>query len=916
MCKAFCCERPRVDREELRRNCRCQDTAPIQNKVTIFCAHIIARIPLNSRPLATAFIPLTNRVVKSTINIISPIDQFASLVTHSALFVVIIDSGVSFVSKMKGAAVGRLVSHPGRRVMRSSARSRYLQYQYQQSVGVSAPLTLESFGLRFVATSTSDADEYPSETPERFLSEVHDEDDFDEIGYENFDDGDNSQYEQNNFRRSRKDRDRDPEEEHKRIWLDPSTKLEGRVNKFVNRRLGTMHPLDIRLASVDLIRECGKMNSFEGMKYAHDILDRILEEKRCIHQSDNQNQSIVFVAERPFQVLMYGWANLCQSVPLATQRMREVLDLMIQEAEYDDKVKRELKSTGKMDDDTFRSLPSCEPTIDIFNTLLQGLVQASFRSIAAASEAEKVISAMTTRNRKRGWHTKPNTKSFTLAITAFSKTRHVSAGDRAEAILRRMMEYHEQEKQLYYEETGVEYDLSDPSSNKRRIVTPDTLAVSVVIQAHAQSDAEGSADKAVALLSEVLESTDPAMEPDGFVFANTINAFAKMASKRMPEKKRMAAAERAEDIVWLMVDELKHAQEVRDKKKESDESEESSSAIAGSRSPESQKEATKEEPLASVIPFNACLHAWAQSNTSSSASRAEELLHKMLDPAFSQDTSIVPNTTSFNTCMQAWAKAARDNPKAPEKAEELLTLLTSLGDGDDNDVTIRNLKPDVASYTTVMTAYAKSTRVDKAVQARRLLDSMLSSKDSAIARKISAVPFTVLLNAVAHSPSPQEMENDQESEFGAGGDIMEIQDDPYSIALTTYSELQEDLHDLRVRADHMAYATMLDVVAKHTEAESIERRQRIERIFEDARSAGQVSASVVSSLMKASPSQDMLQTLLQIRDPMSISSINVLRREWTRHVPPRFRKLQSASSHGNRKKNDGGRRQFKQRARK
>jgi hypothetical protein len=807
--------------------------------------------------------------------------------------------------KSRGIAVGRLAAKGTGLLEGSSIRAhcRILQNP-QRRARASSPLLRKSVDVRFASSTHHDDDGNPVETPASSYDEIPEDDDFDDIAYETFDDDVNLM--------AKKEKDRHPEEAHKRIWLDPSTKLEDRVNKFLSRRLGTMHPLDIKLASVDLIRECGKMNSFEGMKYAHDVLDRILEEKRYAHQSDNNNRSLVLLSERPFQVLMYGWANLCQSVPLAPQRMREVLDLMIQETEYDERIKREFKSTFKLDDEAFANLPSCEPTVDIFHTLLQGLVQASFRSIAAASESEKVLSAMIGRNRKRGWHTKPNTKSFTLAMAAFSKTRHGSAGDRAEAILRRMVKYHEQEKELYYEETGMEYDLHDPSSNKRRIVTPDTMAFSVVIQAHAQSDAEGSADKALALLSELLESNDPAMAPDAFVFANTINAFARMASKMRSGKERIQAAERAEDIVWLMVDELKHTQNSKDEtlesegKNTSDDDESTSHAIA-SRSNVSTKKLVGGR-LANVIPFNACLNAWAQSYTSKSATRAEELLHKMLDPNFSQATGIVPNTTSFNTCMQAWAKAARDNPQAPEKAEELLTLLASLDDG-----TTSSIKPDVTSYSTVMTAYAKSNRADKAVQARRLMDLLLSSKNTAITGKITAVPFTVLLNAVAHSPNPHEIIDDDQLAFGSGDDLLETDDDPYTIALGAYLELQEDLHNLRVHADHLAYATMLDVVAKHTEVESLERRQRIERVWEDARASGQVSSSVVTSLMRACPTQDMLQTLLRIPDPTSISSVNALPREWTRHVPPQFRKLRDASAYNkNRKKKDGRGRKTKQ----
>jgi hypothetical protein len=64
----------------------------------------------------------------------------------------------------------------------------------------------------------------------------------------------------------------------------------------------------------------------------------------------------------------------------------------------------------------------------------------------------------------------------------------------------------------------------------------------------------------------------------------------------------------------------------------------------------------------------------------------------------------------------------------------------------------RTMQPDTQSYTTVVNAYGKSTRKDKALQARRILESMLSNNTIQRGRTISAVPFiSVLLNAVAHT---------------------------------------------------------------------------------------------------------------------------------------------------------------------
>ena len=185
----------------------------------------------------------------------------------------------------------------------------------------------------------------------------------------------------------------------------------------MNQPLGTLHPLDIKLASVDLIRECGKQKSFEGLNQGHDLLDRLLEEKRYVNSMggvDKQHQ--IVIPDRPFQVLMYGWSNLSRKVPFATQRMREIIDLMIEEAEYDEDIKTEFgqnpilreakESVTENDAGRIFSGRSCQPTVDIYNTLLQGLVQASNRSIAAAGEAEDVLIRMQTMHRERGWHTK------------------------------------------------------------------------------------------------------------------------------------------------------------------------------------------------------------------------------------------------------------------------------------------------------------------------------------------------------------------------------------------------------------------------------------------------------------------------------------------------------------------------------
>jgi hypothetical protein len=170
-----------------------------------------------------------------------------------------------------------------------------------------------------------------------------------------------------------------------------------------------------------------------------------------------------------------------------------------------------------------------------------------------------------------------------------------------------------------------------------------------------------------------------------------------------------------------------------------------------------------------------------------------------------------------------------------------------------------------------------------------------------------------LLNAVAHSPGIGTIDESllmEEESYDAFGsqeedDVANSNGDPYSIALETYNELVSD--NVSVQPDHVVFATMLDVIRQHTNAESIERRQRLESIVADARVAGEVSSLVVQALQKACPTTDMLQTLLQIppRKSSNMESINVLPRAWTRNVPPKFRRVQSSSSSSETNNNNG-----------
>ena len=98
-----------------------------------------------------------------------------------------------------------------------------------------------SSGEKYSGSSENDKDEEDDYSNVNF---GYNNDSYDE-GYNNihFDDLEVT----NNKWKNSKD---DSISNQKRIWLDPNTTIQDRVNRFVNQRLGTLHPLDLSLIHI------------------------------------------------------------------------------------------------------------------------------------------------------------------------------------------------------------------------------------------------------------------------------------------------------------------------------------------------------------------------------------------------------------------------------------------------------------------------------------------------------------------------------------------------------------------------------------------------------------------------------------------------------------------------------------------
>lgn len=135
--------------------------------------------------------------------------------------------------------------------------------------------------------------------------------------------------------------------------------------------------------------------------------------------------------------------------------------------------------------------------------------------------------------------------------------------------------------------------------------------------------------------------------------------------------------------------------------------------------------------------YNAVMYAWANSGHEWNAEMAEALLHQM-----SKD--VHPNIVSYNLCIAAWAKTGNG-----ERAENMLRKMDS-NESDRHP----NCKPNTMTYNSVMNAYAKSSDANAAEKAEKLLFEMKKRVEEE-GHDCSVMPdffsFSTVINAWARS---------------------------------------------------------------------------------------------------------------------------------------------------------------------
>jgi hypothetical protein len=648
-------------------------------------------------------------------------------------------------------------------------------------------------------------------------------------------------------------------------WLDPQRILSARVEALVDSPW--IHPAEFRVDSDlhELLLECCRLQSIQGQQMAQEIMERLLWEKTRLNNQQKEEEgesaaaAVVYIPERFWQNLIFGWSKLAGKLRVARLHMQENLQSAIEAAKEDYRRDQDSRtSAGQSTDDeadyeydlSSDRNSSSEPTVELFNTFLLGLARAAKISPGAAMQAESTHFDMMEYHERFGWHTKPNTRSYTHVINAHVNSRHKASGGRALDILNHVKQMHETERQAYLDRVGIAYHERGP--NHPRIVTPDGIMYTSVMMAMLNSM---SSRKVVELLHEFLDwakknnidGGDETIQVDASHFTVPIRALGNEIERSNNAAVRVRLAKKAESILNLMFEYMAQRKQMV--------------ALSDNEDKQVREEEEDVQFGKALYAFNACLDAWGRAHAQEAALRCEDLLKKMLDKSInttndsasnennnvanSADIVVVvePDTVSFNACLQAWSKAHSFYPDAAYRANDLLDLFCQL-----HTSGLVKKGPDLQSWTITILALQHvtpskssgdkssndssnasspppSSRASIVRRARRLLEEMLDSVQSQstqISRNLSG-PFTAVIRVaakMAEVDSTLAADRAKESTvdgkdaaaaaavdsllFGENVDheernCEEGDEDPYSIACRTYREAVDDLYNLKDR---------------------------------------------------------------------------------------------------------------------
>lgn len=608
-----------------------------------------------------------------------------------------------------------------------------------------------------------------------------------------------------------------------KAWMDSNRTLASRVQALMETPL--LHPAEIHIGSSsldNLLVECCKLGNLEGMQLATEIMERVMVEKGRLRDEGVS----LSVPARLWERVLFGWVKMADKQVVALERMRDLVETVVEEAKSDMKIPK--------DEETGNEPCASQPDVAFFNTYLRGLAEASKLSPGAALLAESTIFDMKDFYRQRGWHTKPNTRSYTFVITAHSKSGHPQAGERAVNILRHVQKEHETEAASYPKKFGMKYDEAIViNTTSPKIVTADSTMYTVTMNAVLHSKSPPI------WVGKLLDEAVQARVADRIHFNLAINALGKKIEFTKNPLQRLRIAKQAEEI---LANSTKYSENSKD--------------------------------VAPITTANACLDVWSRAYVAEMGPRSEALLQEMMDGG------ITPDAVSFDHVIRAWSKSTKfHGEEAAKRAVATLQFQEALAE----ETSSRVDYPNFQAYALAILAYVGQEQ-HAIAKASDVLDSMvLKYRERRISTGSASnpcAPFAALLSVTASVPKNVDLTD--AALFLSENESNVIH--PYELACHVYEQVTENAYGIEgLVADHHFYAAFLRNLTTHGNPKAVDFEAMASRVWEQACETGQVSrlvwplAGKIPSIRKSFPESEVRKTI-------------DLPRFWWRNVPARWLK--------------------------
>ena len=526
----------------------------------------------------------------------------------------------------------------------------------------------------------------------------------------------------------------------------------------------------------------------KGLTDFHYLLTTLT--KRCLDEDSSEQEDVIGCAALA-EGLLYGLQRLVDDA----DANGNVIKFRPDGISYNNVLNAWAKAAQALAEDRGRGTP--DSTLDTDISKLNVYTPSD-----AAERAEMILQDMETSYLLGTSTIAPDTTSYNTVLAGISKSRGKDSMEKADALIKRMIHLTSGGENV--KEGVVNGSADDWSGAHPDIITYNTLIESLP---HTQEGLDQSLKIFDMLEKKYSENGDERLKPNIRTANQVINAYAKY----IMEKSTKGYFESKEDRELA----LSYAEKARTLLK---------------KMKKSYNDTNDKDVRPDAATFTTVIDAYARVGLSRSASMADELLSEMKKTNYAP-----PNFRSYTAVATAWAKTPGDN-RSLGRVQELVKEMEDVNEQMEADAKGKSIpraklvKPNTRTYTTLISAWAKSKEPTKAKEALKVLQKMRAlAKDGDKDARPTINTYNAVIDACARCQG------------------LEEQVEALKIAFAVNKAIKADSD---VKANPTTFANLIKCT-KYLIPQGDERNNVATAVFESARKAGLASDRVIREMLSA-----------------------------------------------------------------